>query len=212
MPIQPPHFGHSFRDQLETLFAWRRDVRRFRSDPIPETVLQELLAIANLAPSVGNSQPWRWVRVSSQALRSEVQANFEAANTSAADVYDAKERVEYLKLKLEGLREAPVQLAIFCDESTQQGRGLGKQSMPEMLAYSTAISVHAFWLAARAHGIGVGWLSILDPRAMTACLEVPRSWKFVAYLCIGYPIEEHTDPELARAGWQDREALQLIER
>lgn len=212
MPIQAPHFGHIFRDELEQLFAWRRDVRRFRGDPIPESVLIELLKMANLAPSVGNSQPWRWVRVSSPALRSAVRANFKAANAAAAGVYEGKERAEYRRLKLEGLREAPVQLAVFCDESTQQGRGLGRHSMPEMLAYSTVISVHAFWLAARARRIGVGWLSILDSHALTTCLGVPTSWKFVAYLCVGYSVEEHADPELARVGWQRGQALQLIER
>ena len=137
---------------------------------------------------------------------------FEATNATAADVYSGQLRADYAKLKLEGLREAPVQFAVFCDEETLQGRGLGRQSMPEMLAYSAVISVHAFWLAARSRGIGVGWLSILDPDAVTACLEVPANWKFVAYLCVGYPVEEHTDPELVRSDWQARTPLRLIER
>ncbi len=212
MPIEPPHFGQEFRDGLEQLFAWRRDVRRFRNDPIAEPVLDELLVLANLAPSVGNSQPWRWVRVDSSDARRAIRENFEAANASAAGVYSGQDRSDYARLKLEGLREAPVQFAIFCDETTAQGRGLGHQSMPEMLAYSTVISAHTFWLAARARGIGVGWLSILDPDGVTACLNVPLGWKFVAYLCVGYPIEEHTDPELVRSGWQQRQSLRLIKR
>jgi 5,6-dimethylbenzimidazole synthase len=81
-----------------------------------------------------------------------------------------------------------------------------------MLAYSTVISVHSFWLAARARGIGVGWVSVLDPNAVMTCLEVPEAWTFVAYLCVGYPVEEHTDPELVRNRWQQRQYLQLIER
>lgn len=212
MPIEPPKFSREFRDGLEQLFVWRRDVRRFRSDPIAESVLEELLALANLAPSVGNSQPWRWVKVDSHEARHAIRENFEAANASASKVYSGRVRADYAKLKLEGLREAPVQFAVFCDEETLQGRGLGRQSMPEMLAYSAVISVHAFWLAARSRGIGVGWLSILDPDAVTACLEVPANWKLVAYLCVGYPVEEHTDPELVRADWQARAPLRLIER
>ncbi len=212
MPIEPPHFSQDFHDGLEQLFAWRRDVRRFRNDPIAEPVLEELLSLANLAPSVGNSQPWRWVRVNSIEARRAIRDNFEASNATAASIYSGPVRTEYTKLKLEGLREAPVQFAVFCDEATAQGRGLGHQSMPEMLAYSAVISVHVFWLAARTRGIGVGWLSILDPDAVTACLKVPPNWKFVAYLCVGYPIEEHADPELVRAGWQSRQPLRLIER
>jgi 5,6-dimethylbenzimidazole synthase len=212
LPIEPPHFGQDFRDGLEQLFAWRRDVRRFRSDPIAEPVLDELLALANLAPSVGNSQPWRWVRVDSSDARCAIRENFEAANAAAAGIYSGQDRLDYVRLKLEGLREAPVQFAIFCDETTAQGRGLGRQSMPEMLAYSVVISVHAFWLAARARGIGVGWLSVLDPEGVTACLNVPEGWRFVAYLCVGYPIEEHADPELVRSGWQQRQQLRLLKR
>ncbi len=212
MPIEPPKFNREFRDGLEQLFVWRRDVRRFRSDPIADSVLEELLSLANLAPSVGNSQPWRWVKVDSQEARRSIRENFEAANATAGNIYSGTARADYAKLKLEGLREAPVQFAVFCDEETLQGRGLGRQSMPEMLAYSSVISVHGFWLAARSRGIGVGWLSILDPDAVTACLDVPASWKFVAYLCVGYPVEEHTDPELVRADWQERAPLRLIER
>lgn len=212
MPIDPPHFGQEFNDRLEQLFEWRRDVRRFRADPVAEPVLQELLQMANLAPSVGNSQPWRWVRVNSSEARKAIRENFEASNAAAAEIYGVDVRAEYVKLKLEGLCESPVHLAVFCDESTQQGRGLGRQSMPEMLAYSTVISVHSFWLAARARGIGVGWVSVLDPNAVMTCLEVPEAWTFVAYLCVGYPVEEHTDPELVRNRWQQRQYLQLIER
>lgn len=212
MPIEPPHFSHDFHDGLGQLFAWRRDVRRFRSDPVAEPVLEELLSLANLAPSVGNSQPWRWVRVDSSDARRAIADNFESANTTASGVYSGQVRSDYAKLKLEGLREAPIQFAVFCDETTTQGRGLGRQTMPEMLAYSAVISVHAFWLAARARGIGVGWLSILEPEGVAACLNVPVGWKFVAYLCVGYPMEEHSDPELVRSGWQQRQPLRLIKR
>ncbi|MDX2289037.1 MAG: 5,6-dimethylbenzimidazole synthase [Hyphomicrobiaceae bacterium] len=207
-----PAFDEEFREQLGALFAWRRDVRRFKSDPVPDALIAELLALAALSPSVGNAQPWRWVSVASPGRREQVAAAFEAANARAAGTYDDDRRAAYLALKLEGLRTAPVHLAVLCDEATALGHGLGRQTMPEMLAYSTVLSVHTFWLAARAHGLGVGWVSILDPAAVTRLLDVPDGWRLVAYLCVGWPVEEHIDPELQRFGWQDRAPLVLLRR
>lgn len=98
-------------------------------------------------------------------------------------------------------------LAIFCDDDPEQGHGLGRLTMPETLAYSTVSMIHTFWLAARAEGVGVGWVSILDPDAVTEALQVDAGWRLVAYLCVGYPEEEHVDPELERARWQARTPL-----
>lgn len=102
------------------------------------------------------------------------------------------------------MREAPVQLAIYCDESTLKGRGLGAGTMPEMRRYSVVSAVMQFWLYARAEGIGVGWVSILDPVALSRDLDVPADWKLVGYLCVGYPEEANDTPELERAGWEER--------
>ncbi len=212
MPLEPPEFDEGFRENLQSLFEWRRDVRRFRTDPVPEALVAHLLDLANLAPSVGNSQPWRWVRVTSDERRAAVQANFERANKHAAARYSGVEQEAYVNLKLAGLEEAPVQFAVFCDEGTEQGRGLGRQTMPEMLRYSTALSVYTFWLAARAHGLGLGWVSIFDPAQLRETLDVPKNWKLVAYVCVGWPVEEHIDPELQRARWQERQPLEVIER
>ena len=101
-----------------------------------------------------------------------------------------------------GLREAPVHLAVFCDHATDAGAGLGRKTMPEMLDYSVVAAVHTLWLAARAEGLGVGWVSILDPVDVCRALAVPPAWKLVAYLCVGRPLEEHLDPELERHDWQ----------
>jgi len=101
-----------------------------------------------------------------------------------------------------GLREAPVHLAIFCDHATEAGAGLGRKTMPEMLDYSVVAAVHTFWLAARAQGLGAGWVSIIDPGQVSNALEVPLAWKLIAYLCVGFPQEEHLDPELERHDWQ----------
>ncbi len=202
---KPPQFGRSFRDQLAELFAWRRDVRRFRTDPVPENLIEFLLDQAQLAPSVGNSQPWRWVRVDSKTARDEVRANFERCNASALSAYEGKKAQDYARLKLSGLDDAPHQFAVFCDRETPQGHGLGRQTMPEMLDYSVTGCVMNFWLAARAAGIGVGWVSILDAEAVRLTLDLPSNYKLIAYLCAGFPVEEHLDPELERFGWQARE-------
>lgn len=197
-------FDARFRESLAELFRWRRDVRRFRAEPLDEKTVDELLALASLAPSVGNSQPWRFVKVKSPALRAEVRANFERCNRSALDSYEGERAKLYASLKLAGLERAPVQIAVFADEAAVEGHGLGRKTMPETLAYSVVMAILAFWLAARARGIGVGWVSILDPAAIARALAVPPAWRLVAYLCVGWPEEEHLDPELARAGWQDR--------
>lgn len=209
-----PLFDDGFRSVLAELFAWRRDVRRFRPDPVSDAVLRDCLALAALSPSVGNSQPWRFVRVSDPGRRAAVIASFERCNAAAALDYGDERGALYRRLKLAGLREAPVHLAVLCDEATEAGHGLGRATMPEMLAYSVVGAVQGFWLAARAHGLGVGWVSILEPDAVVTALDVPATWRLVAYLCVGHPQEEHLDPELVRHGWQDREAERdrLLER
>jgi 5,6-dimethylbenzimidazole synthase len=204
----PQHrgFGHPFQAELAELLAWRRDVRHFRRDPIPEAVVDRLLDLACLAPSVGNSQPWRFVDVASEERRAAIIANYQTANAEALGGYRGERAALYASLKLSGLQEAPVHLAVFCDETTGQGLGLGRKTMPETLRYSAVIAVHTLWLAARARGLGLGWVSILDPAAATQSLDVPDTWSFVAYLCIGWPTEDQAAPELQQRGWQSREA------
>jgi 5,6-dimethylbenzimidazole synthase len=204
---EPPRFDRAFRDMLEELLRWRRDVRRFRTDPVPEETMEEILRLAILSPSVGNAQPWRFVLVEDDARRAEIVANFEYANADAAKIYDDETAATYASLKLAGLKEAPVHLAVFCDDGTLDGRGLGRQTMPETLAYSVVGAITTLWLAARAYGVGLGWVSILDADAAAKTLEVPEIWSLIGYLCMGYPVEAHTDPELVRAGWQQRIGL-----
>jgi 5,6-dimethylbenzimidazole synthase len=207
MSGQGPVFGVSFRAELAQLMRWRRDVRRFRTDPAPEELIDHLFDLAQLSPSVGNSQPWRIMRVESAAKRAAIRDNFLACNAEALAAQEDDERAAiYARLKLAGLDAAPVQLAVFCDHATPQGHGLGKRTMPETLDYSVVGMINALWLAARAAGLGLGWVSILDPVAVCAALDVPESYKFIAFLCLGWPEEEHIDPELVRCGWQDRTA------
>lgn len=204
---RPPNFGPEFAAAFRDLVLWRRDVRRFRTDPLPDGLVERLIEVASHAPSVGNCQPWRFVRVESTARREAVRASFRRANQAALDGYDGETRALYARLKLEGLEAAPVQLAIFADEATERGAGLGRQTMPEMLRFSVVGAVHTLWLAARAEAIGVGWVSILEPHIVTEAMNVPQSWSLIAYLCLGWPVEEHLDPELERAGWQARADL-----
>lgn len=207
----PPRFDRGFQDKLAELIRWRRDVRRFRTDPIVPAILDELLGLAALAPSVGNSQPWRFVKVNTPARRAAIRRNFEACNRDALADYAGAQAKLYAELKLAGLDRAPIQLAVFVDEATEAGFGLGRKTMPETLSYSVVTAIHTLWLAARARGIGIGWVSILDPAEITRILEVPATWSLVAYLCVGYPEEEHLEPELERAGWQARlDARRLV--
>jgi 5,6-dimethylbenzimidazole synthase len=197
-----PTFDDAFAAAFTTLLRWRRDVRHFRPDPIAPDLLDRLLDAACLAPSVGYSQPWRFVLVESEAAREAVRANFEGANAEALGDYQGERAKLYASLKLAGLRDAPVQLAVFTDAGTQIGHGLGRKTMPETLAYSTVMAIQNFWLAARSANIGVGWVSILDPDALRADLAVDPGWSFTAYLCVGYPQAESDRPELARRGWE----------
>ncbi len=201
-----PEFDDAFRARLVELLTWRRDVRRFRGEALPGGLLEHLLEVAALAPSVGLSQPWRFVLVEDARRRAEVRANFERANAAALAAYEGEAAQVYAQLKLAGLDEAPVQLAVFADPGTAQGHGLGRRTMPEMIEYSAVTAIHTLWLAARAYGVGLGWVSILDPAAVARSLDLPPEWSLVGYLCIGYPKEADDTPALERAGWERRRA------
>lgn len=209
-----PIFDDEFEQKLETLFRWRRDVRRFKTDPVAPADIDKLLNMATLAPSVGNAQPWRFVIIKSPTKRQQIRDNFDRANQHALNGYDGERAKTYASLKLEGLKTAPVQLAIFTETKPEEGHGLGRMTMPETLQYSTVSAIFTIWLTARTMGLGLGWVSILDPIKITNALDVPSSWAFTAYLCIGTPQEEHEDPELVRHGWQDRTHLdgKILER
>lgn len=203
-----PLFDRAFQDSFQTLLLWRRDVRRFQQTPLPKGALESLLEAANLAPSVGLSQPWRFVIVEDAERRAAVCRNFEQENREALADYSGERARLYAQLKLAGLEEAPVHLAVFCEETTEQGRGVGRRTMPETVRYSVVAAIQNLWLSARAKGIGVGWVSILDPAKASETLAVPGDWQLIAYLCIGYPMEEHLDPELERHRWEQRRGAQ----
>ncbi|WP_209506117.1 MULTISPECIES: 5,6-dimethylbenzimidazole synthase [unclassified Ruegeria] len=197
-------FTDAFRTQFDLLLRLRRDVRRFRGDAVDEAVLARCLDAFRLAPSVGLSEPWRVIRVESAAARAAALRNFQTANDDALAGYSGDRAQLYSRLKLSGMQEAPVQLAVFCDDSTDKGMGLGAGSMPEMRRYSVVSAITLFWLALRAEGLGLGWVSILDPEQMARDLDVPDNWRLIGYFCVGWPEQVSNTPELEQVGWENR--------
>jgi 5,6-dimethylbenzimidazole synthase len=200
----PPDFDEGFRAKFAELLIWRRDVRHFRRDPLPGGCLDRLLRVACLAPSVGLSQPWRFVLIEEAAKRMAVRENFMTANAEALASYRGERAACYARLKLSGLDDAPVHLAVFADPDPEQGSGLGRRTMPETLAYSAVMAVHTLWLVARAEDIGMGWVSILDPTPLNRDLEVPPQWHFIGYFCLGFPEALQDIPELEKMHWETR--------
>ena len=205
-------YSESEKAAIYRVIRERRDVRTgYLPEPVGDAVLQRLLAAAHHGPSVGFMQPWRFIVVRDPLLRKAVHANFLRANAAAASSYADERREQYARLRLEGLLEAPQHLCVLCDSSTARGHRLGRHSMPETSAYSVACAIQNFWLAARAEGIGVGWVSILDPAAMKELLRVPEHIELIAYLCFGYVDSFAQAPDLERHGWEERaDAASLV--
>src|SRR5271155_5928723 len=178
------NFDDDFRAGLRDLFVWRRGVRLFRPEPLPAGTLERLIETACLAPSVGLSQPWRFVMVDDPARRRAIVEEFKCCNADALNSYTGDLAAQYAGLKLAGLQEAPSHLAVFADSATDVGHGLGRRTMPEMIEYSVVAAVHTMWLAARAEGIGMGWVSILTPARMAEILDVPPDWHLIGHLCL----------------------------
>lgn len=186
----------------------RRDVRSFfRPDEITANVLARLLNAAHHAPSVGFMQPWRFILIRNRDVRQTIHEIFDRARRTAAQIYTDDRRAMYDGLKLAGILEAPVNLCVVCDQGTIRGHGLGRQTMPKTALYSTVCAVQNLWLAARAEGVGVGWVSILDVDELRGALGIPEGVVPIAYLCLGYVTEFGTQPELELKGWEQRARL-----
>jgi len=190
--------------------ATRRDVRsQFRPDPIPDAVLARLLRAAHHAPSVGFMQPWDFILVRDPAVKRRIHAGFERANAEAATMFEdegtgGERAAAYRALKLQGILEAPLGLCVTCDRERAGRLVLGRTHQPEMDVYSAVCAVQNLWLAARAEGIGVGWVSILRYEDLRAALGIPEPILPIAYLCLGYASEFLPAPELETAGWRRR--------
>lgn len=183
----------------------RRDVRNeFLDQPIPDDVLKRLLAAAHSAPSVGFMQPWNFILVRGEETRQRVWQAFARANAEAAAMFDDARRAAYLNLKLEGIRQAPLSICVTCDPTRSGKVVLGRTHNMRMDAYSTVCAVQNLWLAARAEGIGVGWVSIFHEDEMKSILGIPDHVEIIAWLCVGYVDRLYTEPELAVKGWRQR--------
>ncbi|MFC7048752.1 5,6-dimethylbenzimidazole synthase [Emcibacter nanhaiensis] len=212
--METPVFNKEFREKLHDLLVWRRDVRRFRTAPVAEDIILDCLQMACRGPSVGNSQPWRFVRVKSAEKKDQLIRAFEIENEKALGEYEGEDAALYARLKLAGLREAPVQISVFANVATAVGKGLGSRTMPEAKMYSVVSAIQILWLMLRSYDVGLGWVSILPPDKMAELLEVDESWVFIGHLCIGYPEEQTDTPELVKEGWQERLPMEkfLLER
>lgn len=200
-------FSPADQDVLFHILRWRRDVRHFLSDPVSDEILEKLQQAMAYAPSVGNSRPWRIFAVQSAKMRKAVHHLFEKSNHDAANIYDPARARKYEKLKLEAIRTAPVQLAIFTETDPVEGHGLGRQTMATTLEQSTAMAVQNLNLVARSLGLGVGMVSILDPHAMRLLFNTPEHWSFSFYLCIGWPCFTSDTALLHENGWQENTPL-----
>jgi 5,6-dimethylbenzimidazole synthase len=189
----------------------RRDVRaQFRPDPIPRPVLARLLAAAHHAPSVGFMQPWDFILIDDPALREAVHQVFARENELAATNYQGEREALYRSLKLEGILESALNLCVTCDRRRGGPHVLGRNTALDTDLFSVCLAVQNLWLTARAEGIGVGWVSILDSEELADLLALPEGVIPVAYLCLGYVSEFLPLPELQRRGWRGRLPLQKL--
>ena len=206
---------HRFSDEQRTglyrAIHERRDVRsQFLSDPIAPEVLARLLQAAHHAPSVGFMQPWDFIVIDSPDVKRAIKALYEQANAEAAGNYDGERAAQYRRLKLEGIVESPINLCITCDRQRGGPHVLGRNTMLDTDLFSTCLAVQNLWLAARAEGVGVGWVSIVDAAQLAKVLELPEKVYPVAYLCLGYVSEFLPKPELEIAGWRSRLPLDQL--
>ena len=204
--------GHAFSEEerrgvYRAIFE-RRDVRsQFLPEPVPLPLLARLLAAAHHAPSVGYSQPWDFILIEDLALRRAVKEMFATENERAARNYDGERAQLYRSLKLEGILEAPLNLCVTCHRGRGGPHVLGRNTMIETDLFSTCLAVQNLWLAARAEGVGIGWVSIVEPSELGRMLQLPEGVYPLAYLCIGFVSEFKPKPDLERQGWRNR--LQL---
>ena len=206
-----PAYDANEREAVYRAIRERRDVRRgFLPEPMPDELLSKLLEAAHNAPSVGLMQPWRFIVIRNLEVRRAIHRIFLDANRQALTHYEGERQQNYAGMKLEGILEAPQNLCIVCDSQSSQGHQLGRRTMPETALYSAVCAVQNFWLAARAEGIGVGWVSILDPELLRNALKIPKHITPIAYLCLGYVKAFAAEPDLERTGWEKRTPLKSV--
>ncbi|MHB8383434.1 MAG: 5,6-dimethylbenzimidazole synthase, partial [Candidatus Binataceae bacterium] len=197
-------FPSAWRRGVYEAITRRRDIRSFRSDPVPPDTLARILSAAHQAGSVGFSQPWNFIVIDDLELRKKIRAHVEAERLRAAQTFHRERREQYLSFKLEGILDAPLNLCVTCDRKRFGPAVLGRNTMRDTDLYSTCAAIQNLWLAARAEGIGVGWVSLLQPDALREMLGIPSDAEVVGYLCLGFPEEFPKRPMLETAGWLPR--------
>lgn len=201
---------HAFSPQeIEAVYRVireRRDMRHFRPDPIEPRVLQKLLEAAHHAPSVGFMQPWRFIRITDRSLRERIHTLVEIERKETAAILGARKE-EFLRLKIEGIRECG-ELLVVALSGDREHHFFGRRTLPEMDLASLACAIQNLWLAARAEGLGMGWVSFFDPARLAELLEIPAGAKPVAILCLGHVDAFYPRPMLELAGWERRRALE----
>ncbi|MBW4982497.1 5,6-dimethylbenzimidazole synthase [Mameliella sp. CS4] len=210
-PEQAREFTPTERQALYDVINARRDVRNeFLPDPVDPAMLRRVLEAAHAAPSVGFMQPWNFILIRDAARRRAVHAAFEAANAEAEAMFEGEKRSHYAALKLEGILKAPLNIAVTCDRTRGGKVVLGRTHNRDMDLYSTVCAVQNLWLAARAEGLGVGWVSIFRQQDLRNLLDLPENVELVAYLCVGHIDEAFAQPELQARGWRKRLDLDAL--
>jgi nicotinate-nucleotide--dimethylbenzimidazole phosphoribosyltransferase len=202
-------YPESERAAVHRVIAERRDIRRFRPDEVPEEILRRVLQAAHRAPSVGLMQPWRLIVVRELATRIAIRRLAQRERLRQAERFDERAR-QFLDQKIEGVVEAPLGICVCCDHGDPQTEVLGRATIPQTDTYSTACAVQNLWLAARAEGLGVGWVSFYRPEDLRAVLGIPRRADPIAYLCLGWPDERPSRPGLESVGWAARLPLDAV--
>lgn len=215
IPVPAHQTEHCFTDEeraavYKTIFT-RRDVRgQFKPDPVPDDVLARLINAAHHAPSVGFMQPWNFLLIKNPQTKRQIHDLFAEANAEAAEMFEPEKSAIYRRLKLEGILESPVNMVITCDRDRAGPVVVGRTHDKAMDLYSSVCAVQNLWLAARAEGVGVGWVSIFNKKGLKQALGLPASVTPVAYLCIGYVEHFYAEPELKVAGWRDRLPIEQL--
>lgn len=201
-------FPAAERDAVYKAIFTRRDVRdQFLPEPVPDDAVRRLLEAAHNAPSVGFMQPWNFITIRHQTVRDRIASAFGQANDEAAAMFPQQRQSKYKSLKLEGIRKAPLNICVTCDRQRGGDVVLGKTHNSNMDLYSTVCAVQNLWLAARAEGIGMGWVSIFRDADLKSILGIPERIEIIAYLCLGYVDELYQQPELELKGWNHRLSL-----
>jgi len=194
-------FNQQEQQLLEEILIHRRDVRgnHFLNTPIPDSYIDTILEAALAAPSVGFSQPWEFVLIKDQITKKAIKETFSEKTKEAALLFKDEKQKEYIKLKLEGIVESPLNIAVFY--KPKEGPVLGQTSMPNMGKYSVVCAIQNMWLMARSLNIGMGWVSILDPEKVKKVLNAPIENQLIGYLCFGYTDMFYNQPELELRKW-----------